>query len=117
VDFTIEYYVTNGLLPNPVLAAALLPPGTPPLSVPGGRLQHISNGVLLANRNFLLNLPTLSHRVYYVQYSSDLATWKTAVPAITGTGLMVPWVDPGLPKTDSAPSTQRQRFYRLVLLP
>jgi hypothetical protein len=117
VDFTIEYYVTNGRLPNPVLTAELVPPGAPPVLVPGGRFQHINNGVLLANRNFLLNLPTLSRRVYYVQYSSDLATWKTALPAITGTGLMVPWVDPGLPKTDSSPSTQRQRSYRLVLLP
>jgi hypothetical protein len=73
--------------------------------------------VLLANRNFLLNLPTLLNRVYYVQYSSDLATWKTAAPAIVGTGLTVPWVDEGLPKTDASPSTQRQRSYRLVLLP
>jgi hypothetical protein len=80
-------------------------------------LRRINNGVLLANRNSLLNLPTLLNRVYYVQYSSDLATWKTAVPAIVGTGWTVPWVDDGLPKTDASPSTQRQRFYRLVLLP
>jgi hypothetical protein len=117
VDFTIEYYVTNGLMRNPVLTAELVPPGTPPMTVQGGRLQHINNGVLLANRNFLLNLPTLLNRVYYVQYSSDLATWKTAAPAIVGTGLTVPWVDEGLPKTDASPSTQRQRSYRLVLLP
>jgi hypothetical protein len=117
VDFTIEYYVTDGSLPNPVLKAELVPPGTPSVVVTGGQLQHISYVVLLANGNFLLDLPTILNRVYYVQYSSDLATWKTAMPAITGTGLTVPWVDEGLPKTDSAPSTQRQRFYRFVLLP
>jgi hypothetical protein len=117
VDFTIEYYVTNGLMRNPVLTAELVPPGTPPILIQGGQLRHINNGVLLANRNFLLNLPTLLNRVYYVQYSSDLVTWKTAVSAIVGTGLTVPWVDEGLPKTDASPATQRQRSYRLVLLP
>ena len=117
VDFTIEYYVTNGILPNPVLDAELVYLSTPSVLVAGGRLQHINYGLFLANGNFLLALPTLLNRVYNVQYSSDLMTWKTAVPAITGTGLTVFWVDEGLPKTDSTPSTQPQRFYRFVLLP
>ncbi|HWX21456.1 MAG TPA: Ig-like domain-containing protein, partial [Candidatus Binatia bacterium] len=117
VPFTIEYYVTNGILPYPLLRAELVSPSGPSVAVVGGRVQHINQALVLANHNFLLNLPTLLNRVYYIQYSSDLLHWKTAVPAITGNGLVVPWVDDGLPKTESLPASQPQRFYRLVLLP
>jgi hypothetical protein len=65
----------------------------------------------------LLEFSTATNRVYYVQYSSDLSQWKTAVPAIAGTGTRVQWIDNGLPQTESSPATTDKRFYRLIMLP
>ena len=40
-----------------------------------------------------------------------------AQPAITSNASRVQWIDNGQPKTLSAPSTEAQRFYRVIVLP
>jgi len=82
-----------------------------------GEMQHIDRGVMLPNQTFLVEFTTVSNRIYYVQYSSDLKQWKTAQPAITGNGTRIQWIDNGEPKTESAPSTQPIRLYRVIALP
>jgi hypothetical protein len=54
------------------------------------------------------------NRSYLVQYTEDLAEWKTSFPALTGTGGTLEWIDDGPPKTDAHPTTQSRRLYRLV---
>jgi uncharacterized repeat protein (TIGR01451 family) len=54
---------------------------------------------------------------YYVQYSSDLFTWKTSAQTVIGNGSPASWVDFGPPATDSAPSANLARFYRVVQAP
>jgi hypothetical protein len=117
VDFTIEYYVTvGGLVPNPTLYAELVPPaggGAPVFGTP----QRITRGLMLANQTFMVEWVTISNRTYYIQYASDLRTWKTAQPAVTGNGTSIQWIDNGQPKTESAPAGLNARLYRVILLP
>jgi len=118
VDFTIEYYVpVGGVTPNPTLVAALVPPPTGGGPAVFGAGQHITRGIRLANGNFMVEFVTLTNRIYYIEYSADSRTWTPAQPAVTGNGTSIQWIDNGQPKTDSAPSTQSSRFYRVILLP
>jgi VCBS repeat-containing protein len=116
VDLTIEFFSPNRVKPNPVLVAELVPPSEPP--GPGvGTYQPIPLYRVLANKSFLLGFPSISNRVYSVEYSSDLVNWKTSTPALVGDGNFVPWIDTGIPKTESNPAQTPIRFYRLLLLP
>jgi hypothetical protein len=118
VDMLLEYYVTgSGITPNPTLVPQLVPPSNGGSAVFFGIGQRINRGVVLANRNFMVEFASQPNRVYYVQYSRDLQTWKTAQPGITGNGSWMQWVDNGQPKTESAPATQAQRSYRIIMLP
>jgi len=79
--------------------------------------QHIERGRMLPNGTFLIEFSSVSNSVYYVQYTSDLKTWRTAQPAIMGNGTRLQWIDNGQPKTVSPPSAEQKRFYRLLVLP
>ncbi len=116
VDMVIEFYSPLRIAPNPILQPELVTPAAE-LTAPSGVVQHINQGRMLGNRTFMLEFATLSNRVYSVQYSSDLVTWKSAYPAVTGNGNWLQWIDNGLPKTESAPGLQSTRFYRVLLLP
>lgn len=79
--------------------------------------QFIERSQMLADGGFQVELPTLPGRLYSIQYSSDLESWKAAECVISGNGSWVAWVDRGPPETESHPSTQTMRFYRAFLLP
>lgn len=117
VDMTIEFLTPLRIMPNPILQAELVPPAIGDGGALLGTPQRINRGLMLADRTFLLEFLTMSNRVYSVQYSSNLADWKAAQPAISGDGNWRQWIDNGEPKTESAPATQQARFYRLLLLP
>ena len=74
------------------------------------RIEPVEQGVLL-------EFKSLAGAHYQIQYSHDSTTWKAAAPSIAGTGTKVQWIDQGPPKTDSAPSAEGVRLYRLVQLP
>jgi hypothetical protein len=116
VDMVIEFYSPLRIAPNPILQPELVTPTEGP-TAPTGVAQHINRAWMLGNKTFVVELATLSNRVYSVQYSSDLVTWKSALPALTGDGNWVQWIDNGEPKTESAPGSQTARFYRVILLP
>jgi hypothetical protein len=84
---------------------------------PGGTALGFVRQVPLADDLFLVEFSTTLGRRYYVQYSSDMTNWKTALPAVMGTGSRVQWIDNGPPKTESLPSSESSRFYRIILLP
>ena len=117
VDFVIEYWSPLRIMPNPTLVAELEGGGTGIIGGGGGTIngtqQHINQAVTLPDKTFLLEFASTSNRVYYVQYSSDLKTWKTAQSEITGNGTWIQWIDNGQPKTESAPATTTMRFYRV----
>lgn len=108
-------------MPNPTLRAELVGGSTGIIDRGDGPVigtqQHINQAVTLPEKTFLLEFASTSNRVYYVQYTSDLKTWKTAQPGITGSGTWIQWIDNGQPKTESAPATTTTRFYRVSVLP
>ena len=111
----LKYYVPDGSVPVPILSVWWHPLDTPtnpvgtPVSV--GRIRPF------ANSTFLLDFTTLSNRQYYVQYSADLKTWNTSLPALTGVGGVQQWLDYGPPVTTIHPTNAPRRFYRVLLVP
>jgi len=116
VDLRIEYASPRRIPPNPVLVAELVSGSSTGVSA-SGIPQHINRGLMLADGTFLVEFASLANRVYYVQYSRDLDTWKASVPALTGSGTWIQWIDNGQPKTDGSPASQSNRLYRVLLLP
>jgi hypothetical protein len=117
VDFVIEYWTPLRIMPDPTLRAELVSAAGGGTAAVSGTGQHINRGVLLPDRTFLMEFASVSNRIYYFQYSSDLTNWKTAQPGIRGNGTWIQWIDNGQPKTESAPATANLRFYRLIVLP
>jgi len=117
-DFVIEYYVPSRVAPNPTLVAQLVTPVQGGNAAVNGSPQHIERAIWLRNSStFLIEFLTITNRIYYVEYSSDLKTWKSALPPVTGNGTRIQWIDNGQPKTESAPAVTPSRFFRVVLLP
>lgn len=116
VTFTLDYYVPFRIPPsNMVFTVQLASPLNALNEV--GPMQHITRSLLLPDKTYLVDFKTLPNRVYYIQFSSDLKNWSTAIPAITGTGGEFDWIDSGPPETPTPPSVETRRFYRVILLP
>jgi hypothetical protein len=115
IVFVLEYYVPTRVTPHPTLTVEAGPPVNPPVIT--GTVMSISRTVGLPNGNILVEFAAIPGRIYAVQYSSDMATWQTAVPVITAPANRVQWIDEGPPQTASSPSTQAARYYRVILLP
>ncbi|MDA7680399.1 hypothetical protein N8633_01280, partial [bacterium] len=53
-------------------------------------------------------------KLYWIEYSDDLQTWKYAMDPVLGTGEIVIWQDSGAPKTDPLPvDSGSSRYYRV----
>jgi hypothetical protein len=116
VDLQVEYYVPDRrTFPSPSFRTEVVAPEAP--FEPAGTALGFVRQVTLANGLFLVEFSTTAGRQYYVQYSSDMTNWKTVLPAVMGTGSRVQWIDNGPPKTESLPSSESSRFYRVILLP
>jgi alpha-tubulin suppressor-like RCC1 family protein len=115
IDMTIEYHVPSRSIPTTTLTGEVVPAAMPPSPV--GAAQAVTRSLRLEDKSYLIDFRTLINRTYYIQYSGDLVSWKTAYPAVIGTGNGLQWVDNGPPKTESNPSTQPDRFYRVLLAP
>jgi len=96
----------------PILTAQLVDPVG--VGEPDGTPQPIFSGKFLRDGTFLVEFTTVAGPTYYVQYSSDMEHWKTAIPPMAGTGQHTQWIDSGPPATESLPSTKIQRFYRVL---
>lgn len=88
---------------------------TPPTPATGD-VVAINRSYMRPDGNMAVEFKSASGRVYVVEYSSDMVTWKQARPPITGNGTTMIWVDSGPPETDSPPASGA-RFYRLLMLP
>ncbi|MBK8039206.1 MAG: hypothetical protein IPK22_19040 [Verrucomicrobiaceae bacterium] len=113
VDLQVEFYSTTRQ-PFPAPAYSVQEINPPVITPPTGTTQGIVPRLALANGNCLLEFSTKLGTTYYIQYSSDLITWKTALPSVMGNGTTVQWIDNGPPRTEAKPTQALSRFYRLV---
>jgi hypothetical protein len=115
VIFLLEFYVPTRVPPtNLTYTVQAGPPVIPP--VVSGTILSISRTIVLANGSVLVEFSTVPGQIYAIQYSGDMVTWLTAVPAITAPANRVQWIDSGPPKTVSNPAQQSVRYYRVILL-
>ncbi|HEV2691761.1 MAG TPA: choice-of-anchor tandem repeat GloVer-containing protein, partial [Verrucomicrobiae bacterium] len=116
IVFLLEYYVPNRVTPaNLTLTVQAGPVVIPPVVT--GTISRIDRTTVRNDGSVVVEFSAIPGQIYAVQYSSDMVTWRTAVPAITAPTSRVQWIDAGPPKTDSPPSSQPARYYRVVLLP
>jgi hypothetical protein len=116
IDMTIEYHLTASGIPTPTLVAEIIPANDGGSTVAVGSGVPINRGLMKAE-GFMLEFMTESNKNYYIQYSSDLKTWKQSPNAVSGTGTWKQWIDNGQPKTESAPAATSMRFYRVIVTP
>ena len=115
VVFLLEYYVPTRVAPtNLTLTVQAGPVVIPP--VVSGTILNVSRMIKLDNGSVLVEFSAVPGQVYAIQYSSDMVTWLTAVPAIAAPANRVQWIDSGPPKTVSSPAQQGARYYRAILL-
>jgi len=115
VVFLLEYYVPTRIAPtNLTLTVQAGPIVIPPVVT--GTILSISRMIALDNGSVLVEFSAVPGQVYAIQYSSDMVTWLTAVPAIAAPANQVQWIDSGPPKTVSSPAQQGARYYRVILL-
>jgi hypothetical protein len=109
----LEFYRPNRILPEPVLVPAIVS-SLPPPPNPVGAFQRITRAARLVDGTFLIEWDSATNRLYYVQYTGDLVTWRTVIPGLAGTGTKMQWIDNGPPKTDTPPHDTPYRFLRVV---
>ena len=62
-----------------------------------------------------VSFPSAVGKLYWIEYSDDLQTWKTALNPVVGTGEMIIWQDSGAPKTEPLPLNEGSgRYYRVL---
>lgn len=114
VDFVIEYRrISREPIPQPVFVAQFAVPVIPAVS---GPVITVDRSMQLVSGRFLIEFMSTPGVTYVVQYSSDLVTWKSAIPSITAVANRTQWYDDGPPKTESLPTALGLRFYRVIVL-
>ncbi len=113
---TVEFYVPSRqseFSPEYALEIARV---TLPLAATNATVA-IRRVVTLPGGEMMIEFLSQTNRLYQVQYSDDLLTWKRAYPDLKGNGTRLQWVDNGPPKTEPLPFGATNRFYRLYLDP
>ena len=82
-----------------------------PVILAGSETSRLPDG------SFRIQFKSDFNRSYLIQYSEDVQDWKTAWPAVLGTGAILDWTDDGPPKTDTHPSLHPSRYYRVTFEP
>jgi hypothetical protein len=112
----IQYYVPSRITPVPTLVPQVMGSdyGQSKFAVAAPMIDSCTR---LVDGSIALQFEANANATYAVQYCSTLGgVWKTANAVLTGTGGTVQFVDSGAPVTESHPSTQTRRFYRLVVI-
>ena len=115
VELTLEYH-------DPTRRPSFTPIFRPeqseaiaPLPSPD-RLLNVDLRIIEINaRSVLVEFITQKNFRYQLEYSDNMTAWSVAQPEIIGTGERIQWLDNGLPKTSSLPSSKR--FYRITTQP
>jgi uncharacterized repeat protein (TIGR01451 family) len=116
VDLLLEYYVPTRVLPRNLTLTVQggYPVTRPAITAARASLNHAA---LLPGNRPKFEFNAVPGQIYVVQYSRDLVTWRTALPALAPATNLVQWLDAGPPATEADPNLQRARYYRVVLLP
>lgn len=115
IPVTIQFIVLDRTtIPSPTYQVEEVAVAQPP-TLAGTPISIPMEDMTFANGAVYLKFPSLPGRTYYVQYSDDMVNWNTTLPAVTGNGGSIIWVDNGPPKTPSRPEDETQRFYRAFL--
>ena len=114
LTLTLAYYSNTRRAPTGVGVSIDVVTITPPTPSAGQTLA-VRRAFSRPDGKMAVEFNSLRDRLYVIEYSSDLATWNEARPAVIGTGASMIWVDAGPPTTASSPSGNR--YYRLILLP
>ena len=64
--------------------------------------------------SLLIEFTSIPGALYDVQYSADAITWTVSPVRVRAAGNRVQWIDRGPPRTDSPPSQNPCRFYRVL---
>ena len=73
--------------------------------------------VMLADKNILIEFPSVTGRWYRVRYSNDTIHWQNCPVPIQAGGTRMQWIDSGPPFTDVPPAQARSRFYVVNEIP
>jgi hypothetical protein len=116
VLLTVEYLTPLVQTIQSTLVGEIVPVAPAPTATTG-ELINIKRMSKFPDGRVLLTFDSIEGRSYFVEYSEDLETWKTAFPSITAVGEGIQWVDNGWPKTEGHPAEFSERFYRIRLAP
>jgi VCBS repeat-containing protein len=112
VELTIEYYALDRRTPEPQLCAK--PVVRPAPIQQDGTPVQIDRTMWLADGTFMIEFSAEPGQTYHIQYCDDMRTWKTVTPGGTSDANRIQWIDNGQPKTESFPSKDTTRFYRVI---
>jgi hypothetical protein len=113
VVFLLEYYdATRQPFVSTNFVATAVAVATPP--VPVGTVVQLDRAKFISEGQLTIEFASIPGHTYVVQYSTDLTSWKAAVPPIVANATKTQWIDSGPPKTDSVPGGLGQRNYRVV---
>jgi fibronectin type 3 domain-containing protein/uncharacterized ParB-like nuclease family protein len=117
VTLVLEYHAAlRGEIPAPTIVPTL---ATPAAGAVAQRLAaadafEINRSLKLQDGSFLIEFNAEVGKTYRVEYSTEGTAWKRCPVAIRAGGTKVQWIDRGPPWTESAPSTQPRRLYRVT---
>jgi len=81
---------------------------------PLGALAAVDRVLTGAGNRTYVEFTTASDRTYWVQYRDGASgVWQTSPTPVSGTGVVIHWLDEGMPKTMTPPTAARE--YRLVV--
>jgi len=112
IDLTVEYFqldASGGF--EPTFEVQLIEPTI---------LQNMSQGTdvdrceVLSNGNVLIEFPAEIDSIYTVEYSANGVDWAQVTPSVRAGGNRVQWIDNGPPKTETHPSAEKVRLYRVI---
>ncbi len=117
VDLTIEYYTpVRGTVIDPQVVVELITvPETHP-DAPGGGLA-VERCVRMADGTVMIEFVSTPGALYEIHYSDDAANWKLSPVRVRAAGNRVQWIDSGPPRTETPPSGEPCRFYRVREIP
>jgi hypothetical protein len=111
----IQYYTMDYReVPPPTLTVQVLSVSPSPSALDIIKIDRVTS---LADGSVQLDFAAPSNRTCYVQYSQNLGTWRTALPAIVTSSERTQWIDKGPPITDSQPAGRPYRIYRVLVMP
>jgi hypothetical protein len=116
VTLVLEYHANpRGEIPPPLVVPTLYFPASGTAGVKAAAEPFAINRCLkMADGSFVIEFNSEVGKTYQVEYSEDGTAWKSCPVPIRAGGTKVQWIDRGPPWTDSAPSTQPRRLYRVT---